>query len=99
MLAERLRDADRKRIEFGTADILSRVAGRLVELAERFGEPAGDGIRITAPLTQEELAGWTGASREAVSRALRALRGRGWIQTARRSVVIRDLDALRRRAR
>ena len=35
----RLRDADRKRIEFGAYDTIGRVAARLVELAERFGEP------------------------------------------------------------
>lgn len=99
MLSERLRDADRKRIEFGTADITGRVAGRLVELAERFGEPEGAGVRVAVPLSQEELAGWTGASREAVSRALRSLRSRGWIDTGRRSVTIHNLDALRHRAR
>lgn len=98
-LAERLRDADRKRIEFGTADSTGRVAARLVELAERFGEPAEAGIRVALSLSQEELAGWTGASREAVSRALRSLRNRGWIQTGRRRVVIHDLTALRHRAR
>jgi CRP/FNR family transcriptional regulator, cyclic AMP receptor protein len=107
MLCERWRDADRKRVEFGMLDATSRVAQRLVELAERFGEPyqtreAGQGagsVRITLALTQEELAGWVGASREAVSKALRTLRARGWIETGRRSVVVHDLPALRRRAR
>ena len=41
-LAGRLRDADRKRIEFGAHDTTGRVAARLVELAERFGRPAED---------------------------------------------------------
>src|SRR6266516_1694740 len=68
MLARRLRDADRKRVEFGAHDTLGRVAARLVELAERYGEPATDGVRITLPLSQEELAGWTGSSREAVGK-------------------------------
>jgi CRP-like cAMP-binding protein len=97
-LTSRLRDADRKRVEFGSYDAVSRVARRLVELAERFGEPAGDGVRITLPFTQDELAGWVGASREAVVKALRTLRARGHIETHRRSVVVCDLAALRRRA-
>jgi CRP-like cAMP-binding protein len=107
MICERWRDADRKRVEFGILDATSRVAQRLVELADRFGEPyAGDSaghgpdsVRITLPLTQEELAGWVGASREAVSKALRTLRSRGWIETGRRSLIVHDLAALRRRAR
>jgi CRP-like cAMP-binding protein len=97
-LAGRWRDADRKRIEFGAHDTTGRVAARLVELAERFGRPTEEGIQIALPLSQDELAGWIGASREAVSKALGVLRGNGWIRTSRLSVLVRDLDALRQRA-
>jgi CRP/FNR family cyclic AMP-dependent transcriptional regulator len=97
-VAHRLRDADRKRIEFGAYDTTGRVAARLVELAERFGSETPDGVRIGLPLSQDELAGWTGASREAVSKALRTLRTEGLIRTGRLRVVVRDLDALRDRA-
>jgi CRP-like cAMP-binding protein len=98
MLTGRLRDADRKRVEFGAYDAVSRVALRLVELADRFGEPAPPGVRITLPFTQDDLAGWVGASREAVVKALRTLRTLGYVQTQRRTVVVSDLPALRRRA-
>lgn len=99
MVAGRLRDADRKRVEFGAHDTTGRVAARLVELAERFGQPAGDvGVRIAMPLSQDELASWTGSSREAVTKALGALRSQGLIETSRRRVMVRDLPALRRRA-
>lgn len=98
MLAERLRDADRKRIEFGAQDTTGRVAARLVELAERFGTPGDNGeIHIALPLSQEELAGWVGASREAVSKALGVLRGAGEIRTRRLAVVVVDLAALQKR--
>lgn len=99
LLTDRLRDADRKRIEFGSSDTLGRVAQRLVELAERFGDASREVVRITLPLSQQELAGWTGSSREAVAKALRVLRDRGWIDTQRRQITVRDLDALRDRAR
>jgi CRP/FNR family transcriptional regulator, cyclic AMP receptor protein len=98
LLAERLRDADRKRIEFGAQDATGRVAARLIELAERFGRPVDDGIQIALPLSQDELAGWIGSSREAVSKALGVLRSAGWIHTSRLRVVVVDLDALRKRA-
>jgi CRP/FNR family transcriptional regulator, cyclic AMP receptor protein len=98
MLARRLRDADRKRVEFGAHDTLGRVAARLVELAERYGEPVTDGVRITLPLSQEELAGWTGSSREAVGKALHALRGLGWVRTERRRITVLEMEPLRRRS-
>ncbi|WP_440104636.1 Crp/Fnr family transcriptional regulator [Streptosporangium sp. H16] len=98
MVIGRMRDADRKRIEYGAFDTTGRVATRLVELAERYGEPDNGGVRVALPLSQDELAGWTGASREAVSKALRSLRDRGLIETGRRRVIIHDMEGLRRRA-
>ncbi|GGO60429.1 Crp/Fnr family transcriptional regulator [Nonomuraea cavernae] len=99
LVTGRLRDADRKRIEYGAFDTTGRVATRLLELAERYGEQTASGVRVALPLSQDELAGWTGASREAVSKALRTLRDRGLIETGRRRVVIHDLEGLRKRAR
>jgi CRP-like cAMP-binding protein len=97
MLASRLRDADRKRIEFSSADTVGRVCARLVELAERFGMPDGETFVVDLPITQEELAGWCGASREATARALQTLRDLGWVETRRRQLVVRDLEAVRDR--
>jgi CRP-like cAMP-binding protein len=76
------------------------LAGRLVELAERYGQrrEGEEGVLIDLAITQEELAGWTGASREALTKALQTLRGLGWIETGRRSLRIHDLEALRDRA-
>ena len=98
VLAARLRDADRKRLEFAALDTLGRVAWRLHELSERFGEDTADGIEVELPLSQEQLASWCGASREATVKALATLRTLGCISTGRRNVLIRDLDALRRHA-
>jgi CRP-like cAMP-binding protein len=98
LVVERLRDADRKRVEFAAYDTPARVAQRIVELAERFGEPDPQGTRITVALSQDELAGWVGASREAVAKALRTLREHGQLTTGRRTMTVLDLDGLRRRA-
>ena len=98
MIAPRLRDADRKRIEYLGQDSVGRVCSRLVELADRFGALDGDGVHIELAITQEELAGWTGSSREAVIRALRTLRELGWIETRRRGVTLLEVEQLRRRA-
>jgi CRP-like cAMP-binding protein len=86
-------------VEFTGSNTLGRVAMRLLELCDRYGEQADGEIRIALPISQEELAGWTGASREAVTKALRTLRDLGWIETGRRSISVRDSEALRRFAR
>jgi CRP-like cAMP-binding protein len=95
-LTRRLRETSRAQMEFGSYDTIGRVARRLDELVAEHGEQTSEGVRIALPLTQEELAGWVGASRESVARALRSLRDRGVISTSRRSVVVHDHDALAR---
>ncbi len=98
LLASRVRDDTRKLVEFATLSALGRIAWRLVELADRFGEPVADGLAVSLPLSQDQLASWCGASREAAVRSLRSLRELGVISTGRHSVVIHDVDALRRQA-
>ncbi|MBV8982609.1 MAG: Crp/Fnr family transcriptional regulator [Acidimicrobiia bacterium] len=94
----RLRDSDKRRVEFGALDTVGRIARLIVELAGRYGEETDSVIAIRLPLSQEELAGWAGASREAVVKALRQLRDRGWIETARREIRVLNLPALARRS-
>jgi CRP/FNR family transcriptional regulator, cyclic AMP receptor protein len=96
-VVQKLRDSDRKRVEFGIYDTEGRVARRLVELAGEYGHELSGRVSITLSLTQHELAGWTCSSREAVSKALGNLRACGWVETDRRRVTILNLDALRRR--
>jgi CRP/FNR family transcriptional regulator, cyclic AMP receptor protein len=97
-LVRRFRDADRMRVEFAAAQTLGRVSARLVELVDRHGEPSNGGVAITLPLSQEELAGWTGSSREAVAGALHTLRDLGYIRTERRRIIVLDEEELRRQA-
>lgn len=97
MLVGRLAEADRDRIDLATQDSVGRIAKRLLELAAEHGVPAESGIRIELSLTQDELARWTGATRETVSRALRMMRRLGWISTADRRVTVLDPEALRTR--
>jgi CRP-like cAMP-binding protein len=96
LLSERLREADRKRVQIGGYTTLERVAFCLVELCERFGAAESGGVEIALPVSQEELAGWVGASLESVARALGQMRGLGWVETGRRAIRVRDLDAIRR---
>jgi CRP/FNR family cyclic AMP-dependent transcriptional regulator len=96
-LSRRLRDSDCRRLEFAVHDTGGRVAARLLELSERYGVETPDGLRIDLPISQQELASWTGSSREAVGKALHAMRELGWLRTQRRSITVLDLAALRSR--
>jgi len=98
VISDRFRDADRKRIQFGASDTTGRVAARLVELVERYGEASDRGTEIALPITQEELGGWVASSRAGVADALRTLRELGWIETDRRRITVCDVDALRARS-
>jgi len=100
----RLRDADRKRAEFAALSADGRIAERLIELA---AEAAGDGGRDgrdggrggdapTFPITQAELAGWVGCSREAANKALGRFADLGFVELGRGHVTILDLGGLRR---
>lgn len=99
VIAGRLRDSDRRLLEFGTSDSLSRLCARLLELAKRYGVADDDGsIRIESPLSQGELASWSGLSREAVVKSMRSLRRLGWIRNEGRAITILDADSVRTRA-
>jgi CRP/FNR family cyclic AMP-dependent transcriptional regulator len=98
MLSSRLREADLGRVELSLQDATARVAARILELSRRFGDDADAGVEINLPISQEELAGWTGCSRDSVVKALQSMRGLGWIETGRRRITVLDLEQLRRRA-
>jgi CRP/FNR family transcriptional regulator, cyclic AMP receptor protein len=96
----RLRDADRKRAEFAEIPADGRVASRLVELAEGAsrGVSAEPAAPVTLTITQAEIAGWVGCSREAANRALNRFRDDGLVEVGRGRVVVRDVEGLRRAA-
>jgi CRP/FNR family cyclic AMP-dependent transcriptional regulator len=96
-LSHRLREADANRVELSVQDVVARVAARIDELAQRFGSEVDGRVEIELPLSQEELAGWTGCSRDSVVKALQTMRGLGWIETARRRITVLEPEKLRAR--
>lgn len=98
MVAGRLRYADARHADLASHDVVGRVASRLVELSERYGVETAGRIEVELPLSQEEIASWVGASREAVSKALHVLRSLGIVETGRRRIAVLDIEALRRHA-
>lgn len=98
-LARRLRRTNENLADLVFSDVPGRVAKALLDLADRFGRPATDGILVAHELTQEELAQLVGASRETVNKALADFAQRGWIRLEGKSVLIADSERLARRAR
>ena len=94
-LAAQIREAATRTADRDTGDTTSRVARRLVSLAERYGEYNGPVVEVNLPITQEDLAGWVGATREATSRSLGRLRDLGCLKTGRQRIVLLDVPALR----
>lgn len=88
-MARRARRAARIACSLAWDPVAERVADRLRDLAERFGRPVPGGRLVRLPLTQEDLAGLTGTTRESVNRALAELVARGSIARIDGSYVVR----------
>jgi CRP-like cAMP-binding protein len=91
LLAGRLRVTDVALGDTVFLDVTGRTAKRLLELA-------GGEDEFVLPLTQEELAGMVGASRERVNKAIAAFIRLGWVEQADRRYRIKDRQQLSRRA-
>ncbi len=96
---DRQRSGDRLRLESAALTVRERLASLLLDLARTHGRPTEEGIELTVALSQEELAGSVGASREAVARLLKDLRERGAVITRRRRIVIVQPEVLLRTER
>jgi len=97
-LCARLRKTDKFVEETCFLNVSSRLARRLSEFAERQIK-AGEEGEIRIEMTQSELASMVGATRESVNKELRSMREKGIVNTVGRSVVVCDLERLKRRAR
>ena len=91
LLAGRIRVTDNALADSVFLDVTGRTAKRILELA-------GDADEFTLPITQEELAGMVGASRERVNKAIASFVRLGWIDQADRRYRIVRRDELARRS-
>jgi CRP-like cAMP-binding protein len=93
-LARRARRASWLACSVAWDRIADRLTARLDDLAARFGRSVpGGGRRLDLPLTQEQLAGLTGATRESVNRALAELTAAGRVERTRGRYVVRPQAA------
>ncbi|MCA0328117.1 MAG: Crp/Fnr family transcriptional regulator [Proteobacteria bacterium] len=77
-LVQRLRNADRKIESLALLDVYGRVARALLEFA---AEGGADNMLIREKVSRQDIAKMVGASREMVSRVMKDLEERGFIET------------------
>ena len=94
-LAVKMRAATERHAAERTWGARERVAQVLYELAEDYGERAGDGaVVIPLPITQSELGELAGVAVSTTERVLGDLRKEGIIATRYRKIAIRDMTIL-----
>ena len=92
LLSLRLRNMDAALADSVFLDVTGRTAKRILDMADGQDE-------FVLPVTQEELAGMVGASRERVNKAIAAFVRLGWIEQADRRYRITNRDQLSLRSR
>ena len=92
VLAKRLRAMDEALADSVFLDVTGRTAKRLLELSNGDDE-------FTLPVTQEELAGMVGASRERVNKAIASFIKLGWLEQQDRHYVILKRPSLEQRSK
>ena len=92
LLAQRIRVTDEALADSVFLDVTGRTAKRLLELADGTDE-------FTLPVTQEELAGMVGASRERVNKAIASFIRLGWLEQHDRTYRITQRERLELRSR
>jgi CRP-like cAMP-binding protein len=89
-MADKLRSATRRRVEFATCPVPVRLARVLQELAVRHGSRHDDTIHIEMTLTQAELATLVGTTAPTIHRVLSSLRKDKILTTGYRRIDIVD---------
>jgi CRP/FNR family transcriptional regulator, cyclic AMP receptor protein len=101
LMARRLRRADQTSQDLVFFDAVTRLARKLLELAEDYGEPTGaaDQIQLRVRLTQAEMAQMIGLSRSSVNRLIASFVDRGWLDWNRGSPILLRPESILRRSR
>lgn len=97
LIANRLRAANQRRLEFAAFPVRRRLALTLLDLDRWYGVGFGtdpDYRDIDLALSQLDLAGLVGSSLESVSKVIRGFAREGIVRTRRRHVTILDRTAL-----
>ena len=97
-LTNRLRNTDDFLESTCFLSVSARLAKKLLDLAESYGQNDGDGVYIDLNLTQKEIGDMIGSTRESINKELKILRDKGLITMQENKIQIVDMTRLKRRA-
>ena len=97
-VADRLRWANRRRVDFASCPVRTRLARVLWEIGSAYGHRTPEGLVVDIHLTQSELATLCGAAEITLQKSLRELRAARILTTGYRKLVIHDPASLRETA-
>ena len=96
ILCQRLRQTSEQVEDVMFRHLESRLAKRLLHLAESVGLHGMQSTSVELHVSQRELGNMAGGSRESVNKILQNWHRRGQIDLGKASVLIRDIETLRR---
>jgi CRP/FNR family transcriptional regulator, cyclic AMP receptor protein len=76
------------------ADFRTKIAERLLSLADRYGRQVDNGVEIALKLSQDDLASLLGVSRQSINKELRNFADHGWIVIRYGQLTILDRESL-----
>jgi len=93
-LADRVHELQARYQELATERVERRVAHAVLRLARDAGVQVAEGVRVSFPLSRQDLAEMTGTTLFSVSRTLSAWERAGLVDAGRQELVIRDAEGL-----
>lgn len=94
-VGKRLEDVERMAMMLADNDSDAKLAYLLVKLADEYGIISNDRISISLPLTREEMANYTGLTKETISRKLKSFSEQHLIEVnGHKKIEVLDYDYL-----
>jgi CRP/FNR family transcriptional regulator len=94
LLSQRLRVTTEQVTDSVALPAAARLAKAIMHLAALHSHNVKEGLRIDLPLSQRELGGMTGLTRESINKHLATWRDAGWVALSGRSLTLLDVGAL-----
>ncbi|HCJ67805.1 MAG TPA: hypothetical protein DHV62_10970 [Elusimicrobia bacterium] len=93
-LSARLRRADEEIKNLVSQTVSGRIAYTILDLAKKYGKKTKEGIRISFPLTHQEIAELVGNPREVVTKTINEFEKRDYLLDKEKYLILANREAL-----
>ncbi len=94
-MAIKLKEVQQRVRELGSDDAVEKTIRILIALAKNHGSKTKEGITLCKNITRQDMANLVGTTRETMSRILSKFGKEGLVEINGRTIVIKDIDALK----